>query len=456
MPPPRFVPTAGKHLTLVHPISVNIRAPSPVPGRSRDSCDAWGWAGYRHAVLRRPAALASSLALALPLLLGGALVAPASASSPHPETRKRAAPQVELSSWSSYSDLKAGRRRGLKLGRGQVLLRSPRPRTVAGRAYEGGTWTSPWTTPGFAATALIPTWEATTPGKSLVRVEVRARAADGSTGTWDTVADWSRTNRPIPRTTYSGQSDDLGRVSVDTWYATTSVSSWQVRVTLLRPKGSRLGVSLERVGAVASADASTPRPTSKPGPGAGTVLPVPTLSQMVHSGHYPKWGGGGEAWCSATSTAMVLGYYGISPTPNGITPGHVDAVVDHTAKMVFDHGYDGTGNWAFNTAYAATLVAGDSYVTRMRDLREAEDYIAAGVPLVVSVAFGRNQLTGAPISTSNGHLLVIAGFEADGDVVVNDPAGATDAEVRRVYDRAQFERIWIAASGATAYVIRNR
>ena len=82
---------------------------------------------------------------------------------------------------------------------------------------------------------------------------------------------------------------------------------------------------------------------------------------------------------------------------------------------------------------AATLVGGDSYVTRLRDLREAEDYVAAGVPLVISVAFSRGELTGAPISASNGHLMVVVGFEADGDVVVNDPAGATDAEVRRVY-----------------------
>jgi hypothetical protein len=152
---------------------------------------------------------------------------------------------------------------------------------------------------------------------------------------------------------------------------------------------------------------------------------------------------------------MVLAHYGIHPATTGITAGHVDAAVDHTAKMVYDHGYDGTGNWAFNTAYAATLVAGDSYVTRLRDLREAEDYIAAGIPLVVSIAFGRNQLAGAPISASNGHLLVVVGFEADGDVVVNDPAGATNAAVRRVYDRAQLERVWIAASGGTAYVIRN-
>ena len=138
----------------------------------------------------------------------------------------------------------------------------------------------------------------------------------------------------------------------------------------------------DRRGAVASADATAPRATSQPGPAAGTVLPVPTYSQMVHSGHYPAWGGGGEAWCSPTSLAMVLAYHGISPAPAGITAGHTDAVVDHTAKMVYDHGYRGTGNWAFNTAYAATLAGGDSYVTRMRDLREVEDYIVAGVPSV--------------------------------------------------------------------------
>jgi Peptidase_C39 like family len=397
-------------------------------------------------VLRRRA---RSLLL-LPLLLGAL-----SPTAAHADERARATPHVSLSSWSTYADFKAGARTGLKLGRGQVSLLKATPRTVAGKRYEAGTWTSPWATPGFDATALIPTWEATTPGRSLVRVEVRAMSADGSTGSWDTMADWSRTGRPVARTSYSGQADDIGRVSVDTWYAASSIAAWQVRVTLLRPRGSSLAVSLERVGAVASLDAASPRPTSAPGSSVGTVLDVPMLSQMVHSGHYPQWGGGGEAWCSATSTAMVLGYYGIAPTPTGISPGHVDAVVDHTAKMVYDHGYRGTGNWAFNTAYAATLVAGDSYVTRMSGLREAEDHIAAGVPLIVSVAFGRNQLTGAPISASNGHLLVVVGFEPDGDVVVNDPAAPTDAEVRRVYDRAQFERIWIAASGGTAYVIRN-
>lgn len=395
------------------------------------------------------------LALLLALAAVPAVTPVAGATDAPGATARRATPQVQLTSWGSYHELKAGQRRGLKLGRGSVTLKKPTVRRVGGRTWDTGTWTSPWATQPFGATSLVPSWEATTPGRSMVRVEVRGRTAAGTTGSWDTMADWSTRGRPVPRTTYSGQSDDLGGVNVDTWTATTPVTAWQVRVTLMRPRGGRQAISLDRVGAVASVDATAARPTSAPGPAAGTVLPVPTYSQMVHTGHYPQWGGGGEAWCSATSTAMVLGYYGISPTPTGIAAGHVDPVVDHAAKMVYDHGYDGTGNWAFNTAYAATLVGGDSYVTRMRDLREAEDYVAAGVPLVVSIAFGKGELTGAPISASNGHLLVIVGFEADGDVVVNDPAGATNAEVRRVYDRAQLERIWIAASGGTAYVIRN-
>ncbi|QIK75309.1 hypothetical protein G7071_07570 [Nocardioides piscis] len=98
---------------------------------------------------------------------------------------------------------------------------------------------------------------------------------------------------------------------------------------------------------------------------------------------------------------------------------------------------------------------GDAYVTRLTDLRAAEDFIAAGVPLVASIAFGRGQLSGAPISSSAGHLLVVVGFERDGDVIVNDPAAASNSAVRRVYDRDQFEDVWINASGGVVYVINR-
>ena len=83
----------------------------------------------------------------------------------------------------------------------------------------------------------------------------------------------------------------------------------------------------------------------------------------------------------------------------------------------------------------------------------AEAFIDKGVPLVASVAWSSNKLTGA-IKSTNGHLLVIGGFDGHGNVIAYDPAHDTDAEVRQVYDREEFERAWIPASGGIVYVIR--
>ena len=75
---------------------------------------------------------------------------------------------------------------------------------------------------------------------------------------------------------------------------------------------------------------------------------------------------------------------------------------------------------------------------------------------MASIAFGAGELDGAPISASNGHLLVIVGFTKRGNVVVNDPAARTASGVRRTYDRGQFEDAWIPTSGGLVYVIRDR
>ncbi|WP_310528205.1 peptidase C39 family protein [Nocardioides sp.] len=397
-------------------------------------------------------ALAPVGAVVLSLLAVG--LAPAVAADHH---ERRATSAIANASWSTRAQWRTGELKGLRVQAGSLVHQAPRLGKLHGRSYQVGSWTSPWSAPGFGLTQLIPTWEAVAEGDSAVTVQVRGQAADGALSSWDSMAEWTLDNPRLPRRSLSSQTDDLARVSVDTWQAATPLTQWQVRVRLYRNAATRPVVRLDRVGAMASA--LVPRgstPTSSPGPAAGTVLDVPTFSQMTHSGHYPQWGGGGEAWCSPTSTAMVLAYYGLQPGPfPEITAGHADPQVDHTARLVYDHAYAGTGNWAFNTAYASTLTTGDTYVTRLPDLRAAEDFIGAGVPLVASVAFGRGQLTGAPISASNGHLLVIVGFEADGDVVVNDPAGSGNSAVRRVYDRDEFEDIWVNASGGVVYVINR-
>lgn len=91
-------------------------------------------------------------------------------------------------------------------------------------------------------------------------------------------------------------------------------------------------------------------------------------------------------------------------------------------------------------------------------MREAELFTAVGIPLVVSVRFDSSQLDGAGYST-NGHLMVIAGFDYNGNVVANDPAShliASNDEVRVIYDREQFENVWLPTSGGITYVITPR
>ena len=185
-------------------------------------------------------------------------------------------------------------------------------------------------------------------------------------------------------------------------------------------------------------------------------LDLQPYSQEIHHGHYPEFDNGGEAWCSPTSTSMVVAFWGPAYSPSAAETAWVDPPadpwVDYTARFVYDYHYQGAGNWPFNAAYASErgLVAD---VTQLHNLREAEPFIKAGIPLVASVAWESNKLTGA-IKSTNGHLLVIGGFTGSGDVIAYDPAHDTDDEVRAVYNREEFERAWIPASGGIVYVIR--
>ena len=119
---------------------------------------------------------------------------------------------------------------------------------------------------------------------------------------------------------------------------------------------------------------------------------------------------------------------------------------------VCDWVYDGHGNWPFNTAYAATQGL-EAEVARFESLADAEPWIAAGIPVVISYYWHEGDLTGAPIPTSDGHLAVLVGFDAAGNPIVNDPAAATDADVQRTYLRSELEHLWVKKSGGTAYLI---
>lgn len=124
--------------------------------------------------------------------------------------------------------------------------------------------------------------------------------------------------------------------------------------------------------------------------------------------------------------------------------------MDHAARDMYDHSYQGTGNWPFGVAYAGRYGL-DGFVTRLRSLRELERFILAGVPVITSQAFKEHELPGSGYSTG-GHIMVVTGFTAEGDVIANDPAGPSDAAVKRIYPRAAFENVWLRGAGSAGIV----
>lgn len=371
---------------------------------------------------------------------------------------------IAYTAWDSAADLASGSFASVRIARDALRLDAPSStRRYAGHTWDVGSWTSPWTVPGFSFTELVPSWEAGTPEGTFVEVQVRGRGAGGRSS-WDTLGRWASGDAGFRRTSQGPQADDLAHVSTDTFVADAALDSWQVRVTLNRLTGTTRTPRVDALGAMVSRiPSSTSVVTSRPGVAGGITLPVPRYSQMAHDGDYPQYDGGGEAWCSPTSTTMVLDYYdALPPTADYAWVGanHPDAVVDHVARMTYDYGYEGTGNWPFNTAYAATRTD-QAFVTRFASLRGVERFVKAGIPVIVSVTYGAGGLDNSPLPRgTNGHLLVVVGFTTTGDVVVNDPAAATRAGVRRTYDRGQLEDAWLkrganGGSGGVAYVIRD-
>ncbi|MEV0614033.1 C39 family peptidase [Nonomuraea sp. NPDC050404] len=326
------------------------------------------------------------------------------------------------------------------------------------KTWEYARWTGPEQAIGFEATELIASWTADVPAGSWMQVEARGKNAEGLTR-WYSLGRWSYAEGDIKRTSVPNQGDTDASVAVDTLVAAAGkpMSGYQLRLTLYRKPGSSVTPRVRTSGVMSSNVPQRKSVPASPGGGAwGKELKVPRRSQNVHEGHYPEWNGGGEAWCSPTSTTMVLGYWDKWPSEEDtswVDPSDPNPEVDHAARYTFDHAYDGAGNWPFNTAYAGRYGV-DGFITRLRSLTELEMLVKAGVPVITSQSFKKGELPGAGYGT-DGHLMAVVGFTATGDVIANDPASPSNQAVRHVYPRAAFENVWqrSSSSGGVAYVI---
>lgn len=369
--------------------------------------------------------------------------------------------QITFHAWDSYSDWRGGTHQGtlaipgFKTG---ITMLAPQgstqytdPHTGVTKTWAYSTWTSPQTEIGFQASELVASWNAQTPAGTWIQIEMQGTYNTGGHTPWYVMGRWASGDQDIKRTSLDGQGDPWSTIWTDTFSIDdvangVTLEKYQLRLTLYRAPDQWQAPRVFMLGAMTSfvPDRFTV-PLSAGHIAWGKELAVPRHSQNIHKGHYPEYDGGGEAWCSPTSTEMVVEYWGTGPSEQDtawVNPDYPDHTVNHAARMTYDYEYQGAGNWPFNTAYAASFPGLDARVTRLHSLDEAEIFIKHGIPIVVSISFLSSEMDGANYSTS-GHLFVIVGFTATGDVVINDPASSSNDAVRNVYRRDQVETAWL-------------
>lgn len=407
----------------------------------------------------RRTVLAAAVAVAAAAGTVPAAAATAPAAADGGDAGRAPARPVDNRAWTTYFDWRGGTGRGTRTVPGRrpgIAIAVPEgrtdytdPHTGTTAAWEYATWTSPPHRLRVPATELIASWNADTPAGTWLQTELQATYSDGTTAPWYVMGRWAAGDEDIKRTSVDDQSDGKSSVWTDTFAiddASTGLRAvaYRLRLTLYRTPGTRRTPTVWRVGAMGS---DVPDRFTVPAstPGLTGELVVPRYSQEIHKGQYPEYDNGGEAWCSPTSSQMIIEYWGGRLTPEQLAwvdPSYADPQVDYAARYTYDHQYTGCGNWPFNAAYAATFPGIQGVVTRLTSLTDLETLIAAGIPAITSQSFLKTELTGAGYGTS-GHLMTVIGFTADGDVIANDPASPSDPEVRRVYARREWENIWL-------------
>ncbi|MFH8757975.1 peptidase C39 family protein [Streptomyces atroolivaceus] len=415
--------------------------------------------------MTRPTSRRTVLTAAIAAAAGAGAAASAVPASAAPSRTSRtssspaAASLVDNRFWTTYTDWRCGSSAGTRAVAGRrpgLVISAPAgstdytdPHTGTTKAWEYATWTSPVHRSAVPATEVIASWNAHTPQGTWIQIEMRGRYSDGTDTPWYVMGRWAAGDTDIRRTSVDDQTDGRSTVWTDTFSLDDVASglrlvSYRLRLTLHRAPGTRLTPTVHRVGAMASdiPDRFTVPATA---PGAARELPVPRYSQNIHVGEYPEYDNGGEAWCSPTSSQMIIEYWGRKPTPEDLAwvkPGLADPQVCHAARHTFDYQYEGCGNWPFNAAYAATYRDMNAVVTRLGSLTDLEKLTAAGIPVITSQSFLKGELTGAGYGTA-GHLMTVIGFTAAGDVIANDPASPSNDAVRRVYQRREWENVWL-------------
>ena len=277
---------------------------------------------------------------------------------------------------------------------------------------------------------LLPSWNIETSEGTGVLIDIQLSQGLKGWSPWLFVGEWGQTEHREPPIV----SFDRGRIAVDYFRSSQLFDRARYRI---RAQGSGR-VFLRRFALCFSnrQGEAQPRPAEVPTPAPKSWqrrLPVPYRSQRSAGPDISS------ECCSPTSVAMVMAYRG------------VDRPTRLLAQRIRDPLHKIFGNWP--RAVQGAFVDGvPGYITRFSNWDQVKRQIAAGQPLIISIAAGVGELRGAPYSSTTGHLIVLCGFDAQGDIEVNDPGAKNAAVGQRVYFREDIEKAWLRRGG-TAYVL---
>jgi hypothetical protein len=277
---------------------------------------------------------------------------------------------------------------------------------------------------------LVVSWNVAAVKGGALKVEARGIYPDHETKFF-TLGVWSPAGE---RHSVGGQKDADGNVKTDTWIATRPGADAQLRLTL---SGARTNLKFLGLSFLNSRVEAAPLAAHRAA--WGKIIATTERSQHGYAQE--------KGWCSPTSLSMVLTRWS-----EVLRRPEMNLDVPEVAKAVFDSTFDGTGNWPFNTAFAGSFEGMRAYVTRLSDIAELEEWIDAGIPVIISAPW--HLLSPGRRNTGEGHVVVCIGFTEDGDVVINDPGTNLQKgqHVRHVYRREDVIKAW-QASKNTVYLV---
>ena len=283
----------------------------------------------------------------------------------------------------------------------------------------------------FNFNEAIISWNSKTGADSGIAVYLRA-AKNGKWTNWYLMGDWNYTEikEKIKKDAY-------GYVNEDTLKLKSVYDSFQYRIIFF----SKDGVKSSSIRLVTVCYSNTKLNTV----GAPHVVPVMQLNKQLSVPYRSQCvedkSISGKI-CGPTSLSMILEYYKISiPTAK-------------VASFCYDKCNDIYGNWPYIVAFASEqgLTGWTRYFTSLDELKEE---IKNNHPVIVGISFGVGELTGSPVASTAGHLLVIRGFDNEGNVYVNDPAFMNQSKGVRKYDKDEFAKAWLDNHLGIALIFRK-